>query len=94
MVFPPTLELVILVLWEEQSYELREDLIVVPGTPVTLEARADIFDSQGVNDISSGDSFTLHLLGGINDAQAPGSLSLINVALQPSVMRGFSFQVR
>jgi len=78
----------------ETIYELREGLTVVPGTPVTLEVRADIFDLEGTNDISSGDNFTFRLLDGVNDAQAPESLSLINIAPPAGIFGSFSFTVR
>ena len=60
-------------------YELGAALTVVPGTPVTLEVRADIFDSEGGNEIAADQAFTVRLLTGSNNAQALGSLSLMNV---------------
>jgi hypothetical protein len=40
------------------EYSFGSSLIVVPGTPVTLELRADIFDNDGTDTIADGVTFT------------------------------------
>ncbi|MBT9147779.1 MAG: hypothetical protein DDT32_01544 [Syntrophomonadaceae bacterium] len=61
------------------TYELGGALVVVPGSPVTLEVRADIFDSEGTNDIRVGHTLTASLAVGVNNAQALESLTLLPV---------------
>jgi hypothetical protein len=61
------------------SYSLGSSLIVNPGDPVILEVRADIFDSDGTNNITSGDKIKVILKAGSGNAQAQDSLKLISV---------------
>jgi peptidoglycan hydrolase-like protein with peptidoglycan-binding domain len=61
------------------TYELGGALVVVPGTPRVLEVRADIFDSEGANEIGSGDVIAANLVVLTNNAQALESLSLLSV---------------
>ncbi len=61
------------------TYNLGSSLIVTPGTPKTLEVKADIFDSDGINHISDGDTITVTLVKGANNAQGQTSLTLVSV---------------
>jgi hypothetical protein len=65
------------------TYNLGSSLIVKPGTPVMLEVRADIYDSDGTNDISDGDTLTVTLMAGSNNAQCQTSLILRDVPAGP-----------
>ncbi|OGL63560.1 hypothetical protein A3C09_04035 [Candidatus Uhrbacteria bacterium RIFCSPHIGHO2_02_FULL_47_44] len=40
------------------EYSFGSSLIVVPGTPVTIELRSDIFDNDGTDNTADGDTFT------------------------------------
>ncbi|OHA68531.1 MAG: hypothetical protein A3A27_01785 [Candidatus Wildermuthbacteria bacterium RIFCSPLOWO2_01_FULL_47_18] len=46
------------------TYNLGSSLIVQPGSPVELVVRADIFDSDGTNDITAGDKLRINIEGG------------------------------
>lgn len=52
---------------------------VNPGTPVTVEIRADIYDNDGTNNLSSGDTITIGLAAGSSNAQKLTSLGYTNV---------------
>lgn len=51
---------------------------VQPGTPVTLEVVADMFDNDGTNDISANDTVYARILAGSSNAQKMVSLGYIN----------------
>jgi len=55
------------------------NLTVTPGTPTTLEIRADIYDNDGTGQIVNGDTIKARLLTGTNNAQGTNSLTIINV---------------
>ena len=55
------------------------NFIVVPGTPVTVEIRADIFDDDGTNDVNANDTFTAELPVGSSNGVPQISLGTINV---------------
>lgn len=46
------------------EYSFGSSLVVVPGTPVTLELRADIFDNDGTDNTADGDTFTARVVAG------------------------------
>jgi len=52
---------------------------VTPGTPVTVQVRADIFDNDGTNACSSGDKITATLSTGAANASKLVSLGTLNV---------------
>ncbi len=58
------------------SYTLN--YTVNPGSPVTLELRADMFDNDGTNSLSANDSITGVLMTGSNNAQKLVSLGYTN----------------
>lgn len=56
------------------------NFIVTPGTPVTVEIRADIYDDDGVvQDVGTGDTFTARLVLGISNGVPQTSLGTIAV---------------
>jgi len=61
------------------SYPLGSSLIVNPGEPKILEVRADIYDSEGTNNATSGEKIKVILKEGISNAQAQNSLNLVDV---------------
>ncbi len=61
------------------NYSLGSSLVVTPGTPVTVEIKADIFDNDGTNSISDNDTLIGELLVYTDGAQRMTSLGYINV---------------
>ena len=55
------------------------NITVNPGSPVTLEVRADIFDNDGTGAIANTDTIVARLVTGSNNGQGLTSLTLINV---------------
>lgn len=47
---------------------------VQPGTPVTLEVHADLFDNDGTNSLVNGNTVTTYILAGSNNVQKMNSL--------------------
>jgi hypothetical protein len=52
---------------------------IQPGSPVIVEVRADMFDNDGTNNVTAGDTFTVTLVQGSNNAQGQQSFTLLNV---------------
>jgi len=62
------------------TYNFGSSLIVEPGSPVTLEVRADIYDNDGSNDALSGNTIVATIEGGdLNNAYGMVSFSTIDV---------------
>ncbi len=61
------------------TYSLGSSLVVTPGTPVTVEVRADIFDNDGTNSLANDDTLTASLLTYTDGGQRMTSLGFINV---------------
>ncbi len=61
------------------TYSLGSSLIITPGTPVTVEIRADIYDNDGTNNVTAGDTFVADLITYTNGAQRQSSLGYVNV---------------
>jgi len=57
------------------TYNLGSSLIVNPGSPVELVVRADIFDSDGTNDIDAGDKLRINIEGASDLDNAIGTIS-------------------
>jgi len=57
------------------EYSLGSSLIVKPGTPVTVEIKADIYDSDGTDDVTAGDTFTAQIASSSSNAQRVTSLN-------------------
>jgi hypothetical protein len=53
--------------------------VVMPGTSVMIDVYADMFDNDGTNNVSSGDTFTAKLITGVSNASKQDSLGYINV---------------
>jgi hypothetical protein len=68
------------------TYELGAALVVEPGKPKALEVRADIYDTEGTNDIGAGDALIARLVDGVltNNAQTLESLTLLSVPGTPT----------
>ena len=61
------------------DFNIGSSLVVVPGSPVTVEIKADIFDNQGANGVDAEDTITARIVKYTNGAQKQTSLSYINV---------------
>jgi hypothetical protein len=61
------------------NFSLGSSLVIVPGTPVILEVKADMYDSDGTNDVSAGDYIATTLVTYTNAAQRQTSLSYFDV---------------
>ncbi|MBI5530194.1 MAG: hypothetical protein HY918_01710 [Candidatus Doudnabacteria bacterium] len=59
------------------SYTLN--YTVQPGTPVTLEIHADMYDNDGTNDLSNNDTVTAYVMTGSNNVQKMVSLGYTSV---------------
>lgn len=59
--------------------QFTTNFTVNPGTPVTVEIRADIYDNDGTNDLGSGDTITIGLAAGSSNAQKLSSLGYTGV---------------
>jgi hypothetical protein len=56
------------------QFNLGSSLVVYPGTPVVLEIKGDIYDNNGSNDMSNGDTLTASLVAGSQNVQKLVSL--------------------
>lgn len=61
------------------TFSLGSSLIVTPGTTVTVEVRADIYDNDGINNVNAADTFIADLITYTNGAQRQSSLGYVDV---------------
>jgi hypothetical protein len=59
------------------TFSLGSSLVVTPGTPVTVEIRADIYDNDGTNGITATDTLRGNLMTYTNGVQRQTSLDYI-----------------
>lgn len=60
--------------------EFTTNYTVNPGTPVTVEVKADIYDNDGTGVINSGDTILAKIVGGdLDNAQGTVSLSTLDI---------------
>ena len=75
------------------TYNFGSSLIVQPGSPVTLEVRSDIYDSDGTNDINAADTIRANIEGGdLNNAF--GVVSLVTVDVPSADVNANTLTVR
>lgn len=60
------------------EYSLGSSLIVNPGTPVTVDIKADIYDSDGTDDVSANDTLQAQIASSTSNAQRQVSLTFLN----------------
>ncbi len=62
------------------TFNFGSSLIVEPGSPVTVEVRADMYDSDGTNNIGNADTIKINIVGGdLNNAYGMVSFSTVDV---------------
>lgn len=76
------------------SYSLGSSLIVVPGSPVTLEVKADIYDNDGTDDISTDDTIKVRIEGSSSENNAEGRVSAATIDAPSSDVDGNSLTVK
>ncbi|MBI2120387.1 MAG: hypothetical protein HYT94_02055 [Parcubacteria group bacterium] len=57
------------------QFNLGSSLIVTPGTPVTLEVRADLYDDDGTNQVSAGDTVAARIVAGSLNVKRTSALT-------------------
>ncbi len=78
------------------SFSLGSSLIVEPGSPVTLEVRADIYDNDGTNDITAtGTASTIQVTieGSSSENNAEGRVSAATIDAPASDVTGNALTV-
>ncbi|MBX4211186.1 MAG: hypothetical protein KW806_00075 [Candidatus Yanofskybacteria bacterium] len=60
------------------QYSLGSSLIVNPGTPVTVEIKADIYDNNGLDNTTAGNSVQVSFANGSSNVQRLTSLGFIS----------------
>ncbi len=60
------------------EYSLGSSLIVQPGSPVTVDIKADIYDSDGTDNISANDTLQAQIASSTSNAQRQVALTFIS----------------
>ena len=76
------------------SFSLGSSLIVQPGSPVTLEVRADIYDNDGTNSVVSGTTIAVRIEGSSSENNAEGRVSAATIDAPASDVDGNSLTVK
>lgn len=69
---------------EYTTYNFGSSLIVEPGSPVTLEVRADVYDNDGTNGITAGTTILITLEGATTLNNGYGMVSMATVDVPSS----------
>jgi hypothetical protein len=64
------------------EYTFGSSLIVVPGTPVTVELRADIFDNDGTDSFADGTTVTANMVVGSANVLRMSTATYVNSSAQ------------
>ena len=75
------------------SFSLGSSLIVVPGSPVTLEVRADVYDNDGTNDVTTGTTIQVRIEGSASENNAIGQSSASTIDAPASDVNGNTLTV-
>jgi len=79
---------------EYTTFNFGSSLIVDPGSPVTLEVRADIYDNDGTNGINANDTVRINLEGSASENNAYGLVSMATVDVPATDTTGNTVTVK
>jgi len=76
------------------TFNLGSSLIVEPGSPVTLEVRADIFDNDGTNSVVSGTTIATRIEGASTNNNGTGLVSSTTLDVPAADVDGNTLTVK